>query len=86
MTTVTHSTIDRDAELVALRDAIYAEHAGPQFSLRDAAECALGQLVRHPRHQPGARRRTSWRAGSTWCARLAATWCPQARAAASCIS
>ncbi len=34
-----------DAELIALRDEIYAEFASPQFTLRDAADCALGQMA-----------------------------------------
>lgn len=34
-----------DAELIALRDEIYAEFQSPQFTLRDAAQCAIGQLA-----------------------------------------
>lgn len=46
MTTTIHSTtIDRAAELNALRDELFALHGGPQFGIRDAAECALGQLA-----------------------------------------
>lgn len=33
-----------DAELIALRDEIYAEYQSPQFSICDAAQCAIAHL------------------------------------------
>jgi hypothetical protein len=44
MTTVTHSTT-RDAELIALRDAIYANRTRADITLRDCAEEAIATLA-----------------------------------------